>query len=309
MTTTAAGPQIVTAPALRADPGWPARERDRLRRLAAAHGAVLVRGLAVAAAADAAAVAAALADTLIEEREGFTPRVPRDGIYPAASWPSDQPMCMHHELSYGTAPPSLLIFCCLTAPGQGGATALADGAAVLGSLPGPLVDRFARVGWELRRSYNDTVGVPWPDAFGSADKATVERYCQLHRIGYHWQPDGGLVTRRTLPATRHHPVLGEQVWFNQIAFLNEQTMDPAVRDYLVAEFGPDGLPFSTRYGDGEPIEASVIELINEVYAVHTVREPWQDGDVLLVDNLRMAHSREPYEGDREVLVALADPAR
>lgn len=309
MTTTAAGPQIVAAPALLAEPDWPTRERDRLRRLTAAHGAVLVRGLTVATAAEAAAVAADFADTLLEEREGFTPRVHRDGIYPAASWPSDQPMCMHHELSYGTPPPGLLVFCCLTAPRLGGATALADGAAVLGSLPGPLVDRFARVGWELRRSYNDTVGVPWPDAFGSADQATVERYCRARGIGYQWQPDGGLVTRRTLPAVRRHPVLGERVWFNQIAFLNEWTMDPAVRDYLVAEFGPDGLPFTTRYGDGEPIEASVIELINDVYAAHTVREPWQDGDVLLVDNLRTAHSREPYEGDREVLVALADPVR
>jgi alpha-ketoglutarate-dependent taurine dioxygenase len=242
------------------------------------------------------------------EREAFASRrIYADGVYSASKWPANQPMCMHHELSYGTPPPGLLIFCCLTASGQGGATALADGAAVLSSLPGPLVDRFARVGWELRRSYNDTVGVPWPDAFGSADQSAVERYCQVRAIGYQWQPDGGLVTRRTLPAVRRHPVLGEQVWFNQIAFLNEWTMDPAVRDYLVAEFGPDGLPFTTRYGDGEPIEASVIELINDVYAAHTVRERWQDGDVLMVDNLRVAHSREPYEGDREVLVALADP--
>jgi len=309
MTTTAAGPLVVTAPPVRAEPGWPARQRDRLRRLTVTHGAVLVRGLAVATAAAAAAVAATLADTLIEEREGFTPRVSLNGIYPAAKWPSDQPMCMHHELTYGSPAPGLLIFCCLTAPARGGATALADGAAVLGSLPAPLVDRFVRVGWELRRGYNDAFGVPWADAFGSADRATVERYCRARGIGYRWQPDGGLVTRRTLPAVRRHPVLGQPVWFNQIAFLNEWTMDPAVREYLVAEFGQDGLPFTTRYGDGEPIEAPVIELINEAYAAHTVREPWRDGDVLLVDNLRTAHSREPYEGAREILVALGDPAR
>jgi len=44
-----------------------------------------------------------------------------------------------------------------------------------------------------------------------------------------------------------------------------------------------------------------------VYARHTVREPWQPGDVLVVDNLRMAHSREPYEGRREVVVAFGAP--
>ena len=51
------------------------------------------------------------------------------------------------------------------------------------------------------------------------------------------------------------------------------------------------------------------ELLNEVYEANTVREPWQAGDLMLVDNIRTAHSREPYEGPREVLVGMADPVR
>ncbi|MEV4920687.1 TauD/TfdA family dioxygenase, partial [Streptomyces tirandamycinicus] len=39
------------------------------------------------------------------------------------------------------------------------------------------------------------------------------------------------------------------------------------------------------------------------------REPWQPGDLMLVDNIRTAHSREPYEGPREILVGMADPQR
>ena len=31
-----------------------------------------------------------------------------------------------------------------------------------------------------------------------------------------------------------------------------------------------------------------------------MREPWQDGDLMLVDNIRTAHSREAFEGPREV---------
>jgi hypothetical protein len=106
-----------------------------------------------------------------------------------------------------------------------------------------------------------------------------------------------------------HPSSGESCWFNQVAFLNEWTMEPAVREYLVAEFGPEGLPFNTFSGDGEPLDESIVNTINEVYDRHTVREPWQSGDLMLVDNVAMAHSREPYEGDREVVVAMADPVR
>ena len=49
-----------------------------------------------------------------------------------------------------------------------------------------------------------------------------------------------------------------------------------------------------------------MQLLNETYEAHTEREPWQAGDLLLVDNIRTAHSREPFEGPREVLVGLAD---
>ena len=40
-----------------------------------------------------------------------------------------------------------------------------------------------------------------------------------------------------------------------------------------------------------------------------MREPWQAGDLMLVDNIRTAHSGEPYEGPREILVGMAEPVR
>jgi alpha-ketoglutarate-dependent taurine dioxygenase len=52
-----------------------------------------------------------------------------------------------------------------------------------------------------------------------------------------------------------------------------------------------------------------VELINAVYEVNTMREPWQPGDLMLVDNIRTAHSREAYEGPREILVGMAEPVR
>ena len=86
-------------------------------------------------------------------------------------------------------------------------------------------------------------------------------------------------------------------------------MSPEVHEYLVDVYGADGLPFNTRFGNGDPIGADIVEVINEVYEAHTTHEPWQSGDLLIVDNVRSAHSREPFEGAREVLVGLADPVR
>jgi hypothetical protein len=86
-------------------------------------------------------------------------------------------------------------------------------------------------------------------------------------------------------------------------------MDPDLHEYLLDIYGQNGLPFNTRFGNGDPIGPEVIQLLDEVYAKHTVFEPWQSGDLLLVDNIRTAHGREEFEGPREVLVGMADPVR
>ena len=57
----------------------------------------------------------------------------------------------------------------------------------------------------------------------------------------------------------------------------------------------------------DPIGPDIVQLLNSVYEAHTRREPWQAGDLMLVDNIRSAHAREPYEGPREVLVGMTDP--
>ncbi|GAA3086362.1 TauD/TfdA family dioxygenase [Streptosporangium carneum] len=289
---------------------WVSKHRERLRAAVDEHGAVLVRGLGIRDAAQAAGVSRALAAELLPEREGFAPRDGHgDRVYSSSKWPRDQPMCMHHELSYAMEFPGLMILSCLRAPSSGGVTALADARAVLRDLPGDLVARFEREGWQLLRSYNPLVGVAWTEAFGTTDRAEVERYCSDNHIRFQWTADGGLRTRQRRPAVVTHPVTGERCWFNQIAFLNEWTMEASVREFLKSEFGPDSLPFTTLFGDGEPLDEEIVEQINDVYDRHTLREPWQDGDLMVVDNVRTAHNREPYTGDRQVVVAMGDPIR
>jgi alpha-ketoglutarate-dependent taurine dioxygenase len=216
---------------------------------------------------------------------------------------------MHHELSYRLEVPGLLLFACLVAPESGGATGVADGPTVLAALPPDLVQRFERGGWLLVRNFTDELGASWGEAFGTEDRGAVEEYCRAQAIEFEWRPDGGLRTRQRRAAVVRHPRTGVRCWFNQVAFLNEWTLAPEIREYLVDEYGEDGLPFTTRFGDGGPIGEDVVALLNDVYAQHTVREPWQDGDLLLVDNLRTAHDRQPYTGSRGVLVGLADPVR
>jgi alpha-ketoglutarate-dependent taurine dioxygenase len=303
-------PAVLRAGASGDPAAWAAEHREALRAAVVEHGSVLVRGLGLADADTVAYVAGRLTGRLMTEREAFAPRQPQPGgLYSATPWPANQPMCMHHELSYALEVPGLLLFACLTPPTAGGVTGVADSAAVLEALPADLVARFGQEGWLLTRSYNDEIGASVAEAFGTDDRAAVEAYCRANAIEFEWQPDGGLHTRQRRRAVVPHPVTGQRCWFNQVAFLNEWTLAPEVREYLVDVYGPDGLPFNTRVGNGDPVGEDVVALLNEVYEARTAREPWQSGDLMLVDNVRTAHSREAYEGPREVLVGMADPVR
>jgi alpha-ketoglutarate-dependent taurine dioxygenase len=303
-------PPMLQAEATGDAPGWAVGHRDALRGVVAEHGAVLVRGLGLRDVAEVRAVFERLSTGLMAEREAFAPRrIYADGVYSSAQWPPNQPMCMHHELSYTLEFPGLMMFACLTAPTQGGATGVADAATVLDALPTELTERFEREGWLLTRSYNDEIGSSVIEAFGTDERSAVESYCRANGIEFEWQPDGALRTRQRRSAVVRHPVTGRRCWFNQVAFLNEWTLAPEVREYLIEVYGAEGLPFNTRFGGGDPIGEDVVQLLNEVYEANTAREPWQAGDLMLVDNIRTAHSREPFEGPRDVLVAMADPVR
>src|SRR6266699_4861247 len=162
-------------------PRWAAEHRDALRAAVVEHGSLLVRGLKLRDVAEIEAVFRRLG-TLMTEKEAFAARRRySDGLYSSSKWPPNQPMCMHHELSYLVEFPSLMLFACLIAPPDVGATTVADSPTVLRGLPTELVERFQRVGWLLIRNYNNEVGASIAEAFGTDDRRAVESYCRAPR--------------------------------------------------------------------------------------------------------------------------------
>ncbi|MGI9624139.1 MAG: alpha/beta fold hydrolase, partial [Acidimicrobiales bacterium] len=287
---------------------WAEQNHEMLRAELLDRGRLLVRGLAIAGPRDLLAVATALSDELVDDTESFAPRVEHPGgVFSSSAWPANQQMCMHHELSYRQTVPGIVVFGCVQEPASGGAIPVADATQMLDALPSSLVERFREQGWILRRNYTEDIGLSLADAFGTDDPDEIESYCSANNIDFDWRADGTLSTHQWRPAIVDHPESRKSCWFNQIAFLNEWTIKPEVREYLVAAYGEDGLPFTTLFGDGEPVGPDVVEKINAAYDACTIREPLRAHDLLIVDNVATAHSRDPYKGDREVVVALAEP--
>lgn len=115
-----------------------------------------------------------------------------------------------------------------------------------------------------------------------------------------WPPDQPMCMRHELSYTRRLPGL---VLF---ACLTAPDDRRAVEDYcrtagIACAWQPDGSLRTRRR-----IEAATPSARTSSSTAHTVREPWQAGDLMLVDNVRTAHSREAFQGPREVLGAMAE---
>ena len=289
--------------------GWLREHRATLRATLRRHGHLLVRGLPIGGTAEFATVRDIVADRPAEHaREETTARSAYgDGVFSATDLPAPQTIRLHNEDSYSVVFPGLLLFACLTAAGEGGATTLGDMRRVLAVLPPELVDRFRSRGWLVTRTFQEHFGISWQRAFGTDQRAGVEDYCRRSEIGWEWLPDGRLRTTALRSATLRHPETREETWFNHVAVFNEWTHDPQTRELLIAAVGADGLPQNTFYGDGTPIDPADVAALNRAYDEATVAVRWRPGDLLLVDNLLCSHGREPYRGDRKVLVAMGDP--
>lgn len=287
---------------------WLVGHRAAVHDVVSTHGAVVLRGLDVVDAAGLGDAARRLIGEPMIEREAFAPRDHHPGgIYSAPKWPAEQPMCPCNELSYAVRFPRFMLFACLEAAEDGGATVLADTRRVLAELPAHLADRADRLGWELHRNHHEELGVDLADAFGGSTEVTIRDYCLANDIDCDWGATGQVRTRQRRPALLRHRITGERCWFNQLAFLNGSALDRDVREYLLALYGPDSLPFDTRWGDGEPVDAEDIEVINQCYENVAVRVSLRAGDLLLVDNVLTAHGRDPVRGPQRLLVAMGTP--
>ncbi len=305
------GSPVVVRPAgglgARSGLDWLTSNRDQLSSLLLEHGALYLSGLGIGSREEFGAARDALFDSPAAYREKATPRTDfGNSVFSSTDLPPAQSIRQHNENSYTLTFPGKLLFGCLVAPASGGATTVSDVRAVLGDIPPEIRAKAARLGWQLRRCYHDIVGLPWSTAFGTTDRRVVEQYCDDNGIRAIWQGDA-LTTVQFRHAIVAHPVTGEQVWFNHAAFWSRWSLETEVREVLEMEFGENGLPFDTAFGDATPFTAEEIEAVNAAYDRHTRRHSWAPGDLLLVDNVLSSHGREAFTGERSIVVAMGDP--
>jgi alpha-ketoglutarate-dependent taurine dioxygenase len=287
---------------------WASAHKPWIDTQLASHGGVLFRGFAIASAALFDRVVGEIAAEPLSYRERSSPRTLVSGhVYTSTEHPPDQAIFLHNENSYQRTWPQRVFFCCVRPADSGGRTPIADTRRVLSRIDPAIRQRFADRGVLYVRNFGAGLGLLWQVVFQTDDRAQVDDYCRSVGITATWRDGERLTTRQVRPGMVRHPRTGELSWFNHAAFFHVSTLDPTIREALLAHVAEEDLPNNTYYGDGRPIEPAVLDEVRAAYQEATRVFPWESGDVLLLDNLLMAHGREPFAGTRTVLVALADP--
>ncbi|SFY16281.1 amino acid adenylation domain-containing protein [Pseudomonas sp. NFACC49-2] len=288
---------------------WALQAREWINAQLRTHGGLLFRGFNLPDAAAFEQFAQAIEPDLYGTYGDLPKNTSGKNIYHSTPYPEQHMILFHNESSHLPQWPRKQWFYCETPAPRGGCTPIVDCRQVLARLPEDVVERFKALGLLYVRHFTDKLDVRWQDFFKTEQREEVERQCLASGMRWEWLGTDNLRIAQHCPAIVAHPQTGELSFFNQVQLHHTACLEPEVRANLINLFGPGHLPRNVYYGDGSVIEDAVMQVIGEAYEACAVRFTWQKGDMVMLDNMLVAHARDPFEGERKICVAMGQMMR
>ncbi|HKX31465.1 MAG TPA: TauD/TfdA family dioxygenase [Blastocatellia bacterium] len=277
---------------------------ERLRR----DGAILFRGFSIEGAADFDRLASLFCPARGAYLGGNSPRTKvQGGVFTATEYERSVKISLHNEASYSRQMPRLILFYCEVAPVDRGQTPLADCRNILRRIAPEVRARFARQRIKYINNLHSGYGFgrSWQRVFQTEDKKQVEQWLEDNGYEYSWKSDGGLRTSIVAEAIMKHPETNEEVWANQAEQWHLSSLPPQTRKDLLAAFKTEeNLPHHASFADGAPLMETDLEHIRQAIDEQERVFQWTERDVLLCDNYLVAHGRQPFTGERRILVTM-----
>jgi alpha-ketoglutarate-dependent taurine dioxygenase len=285
---------------------WAGNNREYIEQKLHRHGGILFRGFNLSTPSDFERVAGAIYKQIYAEYGDL----PREGvagkIYTSTPYPEDKSILYHNEGSHMNRWPSRISFFCVLAAKKGGCSPIVDCRRVYQQITPAIRDKFEQKGLMYVRNFSEGLDVSWQHFFQTENRTAVEEACSKQGIACEWVGKEHLRVRQLCRGVLRHPATGEMSFFNQVQLHHVHCLDPDVRQSLLSIFKREDLPRHVHYGDGTAIEDSEMDHIGEVLERNAIRFQWREGDMVTLDNMLVAHARDPFVGPRKIVVALGD---
>lgn len=294
---------------------WVEDHRAALDALIAQRGAVVLRGFPIATSEDFAGIVACFpAYTGGYQGGAAARRAVAQGVYEATQRTGDQRIPIHQEMFYIHDYPARIVFFAKKVAEEGGETTIADMRAITRALPDGIRAKLERLGIQNVRNFAAKTGSTqenrhmdkrgWDFAFYTDSEEVVEAVCRRRQMRPHWHEDGSLTVFNVEDAFVPHPVVGERVYrggLHLAHFYRGSYDNTGMAAQLRSE---QKFPSGAYYGDGSELTPEEDAELTAVVDRHTYAWPWQNGDMMFLDNLTTGHGRNPFNGTRATEVAL-----
>ena len=237
---------------------------------------------------------------------GAAPReeVTQGRILTANESPPSEPIPFHHEMAQVPSPPAYIFFYCEIPSETGGQTAIVHSNRVYERFRDAcpdFADKIEELGVRYIRVMPDTddasspIGRSWRSTFLTDNRSEAEEKMRQAGTTWKWLEDGNLYTETaTLPAIRTEPRSGQKTFFNSVV--------AAYTGWTDVRNTPEK---AVVCGDGSAVDGPGLLATAQAMNEECVAFKWQKGDMLLIDNSLVLHSRRPYTGRRRILASIA----
>lgn len=310
---------LTLLPAMAGDPAskesittWLSGHRERVDELLLEHKGILFRGFQLSTANDFHQFVDALGYKDMEYTGGAAVRTqitPR--VFTANESPASESIPFHHELAQTPHPPTHVFFFCERPPTTGGATPILVSSEVYHRMNSKHPDfmraledhgvRYIRV-MPCENDPTSAIGRGWKATFNCESAQEAEE--KMRKLGSEWEwlqdESGDEALRGCLRTfTAVVPGIRTDTRTNQKTFFNS-----VVAAYTGWNDCRNVGSKAVMLGDGSHVGEQEMLDAQDIMAEIQVAFPWQQGDVLLLDNRTVMHSRQPFTGPRRILASL-----
>nr|XP_043617280.1 clavaminate synthase-like protein At3g21360 [Erigeron canadensis] len=210
-------------------------------------------------------------------------------VYTANEAPPDQNIPFHHEMSHAPVFPSKLFFFCEVEPGSGGETCIALSHVIYEKMKQKhpkFVAEMEEKGLVYSRVLGEEsdpsspVGRSWKDTFMTDNKTIAEERAAKLGMKLEWMEGAVRVIIGPKPGFKYDELRNRKIWFNGVV--------GGLKDKL-----NDDPSKAVMFSDGKPMPTDVPSDCSKIFDEECIALQWRKGDVLLLDNLAVLHSRRP----------------